>query len=265
MPATMRYCKGLFCVFISCIVGACSSLDNYKVGLRYYEAEDYARAMPYLERAAALENPDAKNKLGMLYRGAKSIPQDPTKALSLIRESAEAGDSGGQNNLGMAYRVGDLVSQNNRLAIYWLEKAAAQDNTIAMRNLSSIYSSDVRDHDRRYQWVKKGSSLGDVYLTYELAVMYLDGGQGVGRNYTEGIRYLKAAADNFQNPDSAYPISRLGDMYLHGKLQKHDMVRVRELLAKWGAENKVAATYIDMIESADGECQPPINQGQSNN
>jgi TPR repeat protein len=62
-------------------------------------AVDYAKAMWWLDKAAALQNSDAENQLGWMYQFGQGVKPDDAEALAWYQLSADQGNARGQNNL----------------------------------------------------------------------------------------------------------------------------------------------------------------------
>ena len=85
-----------------------------KLGLEAYEAENYTRALIYLEPAAEMDSPEALNTLAEMYKYYQGVPQDMEKAAALYQRSADLGDVHGQVR-GEGAGGGDLPSSDPSL------------------------------------------------------------------------------------------------------------------------------------------------------
>ena len=110
-----------------------------KLGLEAYEAENYTRALIYLEPAAEMDSPEALNTLAEMYKYYQGVPQDMEKAAALYQRSADLGDVHGQEQLAHMYQEGMGVEQSYEMAVKYYQMAADQDSAFAKRNLGTLY------------------------------------------------------------------------------------------------------------------------------
>lgn len=126
------------------------------------------RALDLFKRSAERGYPQAQATIGALYlRGLPGLlKQNPEKGIELLSEAVKAKSLTARFNLGMAYYNGDGVEKNIYKASQWLQLAVKQNFSEAQ---------------------------------CQLGLLYLEGGEGVPKNTSEGIRLLKtAAAQNHQ-------------------------------------------------------------------
>jgi TPR repeat protein len=99
-------------------------------------------------------------------------------------------------SLADAYRHGDGCPPSLKRAIKYLEMAVELGHADAMTSLGKICFEelDPPDWPRAIALYKAAAARGDEYAMYNLALCYRDG-EGVRRNPTTALRYLKRAAD----------------------------------------------------------------------
>jgi TPR repeat protein len=152
-----------------------------KLGLLHFEAKDYAKALPWLRRAADEGNPAARNTLGVMYdrglgvkvdhaaardlwhssddpraRGnlaglyaeGRGAPSGPA-AVEWYRTGAQAGVASAQFRLGMMYAKGEHVAQDDRAAAQWLTRAAGQGHPQARKEAGELFYRMGLDAARR--------------------------------------------------------------------------------------------------------------------
>jgi len=99
------------------------------VGQVYDEGmDDIGHALPWYQRAAAHNEPQAEARLGELYDEGKGVPQDTQQALDWYERAAAQGNDEAQAALGDHY-LNDLNDSVN--AAYYYGLAAAQGNSDA--------------------------------------------------------------------------------------------------------------------------------------
>lgn len=113
--------------------------DQLEDGARYFQRNDYNRALASWRPLAVQGNPVAQNNLGIMYLDGKGVPQSMSEAVRYLSLSAAAGSSLGQNNLGGLYRDGKGVPRDYSKAAQWFAASASQGNSAGMYNLGLMY------------------------------------------------------------------------------------------------------------------------------
>ena len=79
------------------------ALSQYQVGMMYYTgkgvAVDYKQARPWLEKAAAQDDPDAIGLLGVMYSKGKGVIPSWRRARELCERAIELGNSKSVENM----------------------------------------------------------------------------------------------------------------------------------------------------------------------
>ncbi|MGD2055792.1 MAG: tetratricopeptide repeat protein, partial [Gammaproteobacteria bacterium] len=89
--------------------------------------KDAAKAMEWLQKAAAQGDNSAQFKLGEMYRSGEGVPKNAAKAAEWFTKAAAQGGADAQFNLGVMYYTGEGVSKDLILAYAWLNLAATQN------------------------------------------------------------------------------------------------------------------------------------------
>lgn len=97
---------------------------------------DYSKAVPFLEMAAAKNDPSAEYNLGICYERGLGIERNMSKAANLYKAAAALGHTGAQYNLGVFYEhgLGGFSVDKNEAARFYRMAAEAGDED-AMNNL----------------------------------------------------------------------------------------------------------------------------------
>ncbi|WP_315543589.1 tetratricopeptide repeat protein, partial [Capnocytophaga leadbetteri] len=116
----------------------------YRLGWMYATAnatdKNFEKARIYFEKGANLNNADAMNGLGSIYRiGGNGVTQNYEKALFWYKKAIDNGSAKAMNNLGWMYNEGLGVTQDYKQAFYWYKKAAEAGNSNGMNNLANRY------------------------------------------------------------------------------------------------------------------------------
>ena len=88
-------------------------------GVTAYEAQDYAAALPLLEKEAASGDPAAQTKLGLIYAKGLGVTRDPKLARTWFDKAAAQGHAEAEYCVGVTYDFGDGVPQDHATAITW--------------------------------------------------------------------------------------------------------------------------------------------------
>ncbi|MCC6471908.1 MAG: SEL1-like repeat protein [Alphaproteobacteria bacterium] len=109
------------------------ALAIYKMGVIYLFGDnalgrDYAKALYWYQRAAALGVARAQNDIGYMVENGFGIAKDPRRAADWYRIAGEQGWGKAQVNLGRMYESGSGVPQDLKEALYWYRLAA--DSTL---------------------------------------------------------------------------------------------------------------------------------------
>ena len=99
---------------------------EFQLGRAYHVEGQYAEALRWYRKAAAMEIAVAEHNIGAMYREGLGVEQDFTAAAKWFRKAAEQGVALTQVVLGGMYMEGQGVSQNDTEAVKWLRKAAEQ-------------------------------------------------------------------------------------------------------------------------------------------
>ncbi|RMF03069.1 MAG: hypothetical protein D6773_07865, partial [Alphaproteobacteria bacterium] len=146
----------------------------YKIG-EYHEfgygvPKNFETAREWYLRGARDDNdPNAMERLGLIYQHGRGTDVDYGEALKWYRRAADLKSSLAMNQIGWLYHQGLGVEKDEREAISWYTRAAEAGNATAMANLAWSYdygSGTSVDHEKAAEWYLKaylnGESLEDV-------------------------------------------------------------------------------------------------------
>jgi TPR repeat protein len=132
------------------------------------------------------------------------IPTNVTRALGLFMRSAELGYPQAQATIGALYLRGlpGLLDRNTEKGINLLSKAVRAKSLTARFNLGMAYYNGDGVEKNAYkasQWLRLAVKQNFSEAQYSLGLLLLDGGDGINKNTTEGLKLLQdAAAQNHQ-------------------------------------------------------------------
>lgn len=98
---------------------------DFAVGVKAYEAGDYAGAVREWEPLAQAGNAAAQFNLGLLYYDGRGLPQNYSEAAKWFERSANQGYAKAQHNLGAMYGTAKGVKRDYGAAYMWLSLCAA--------------------------------------------------------------------------------------------------------------------------------------------
>ncbi|HTV47801.1 MAG TPA: sigma-70 family RNA polymerase sigma factor [Phycisphaerae bacterium] len=193
-----------------------SGNNDYQLGMQAFNKQDYQQAMVWFQKAAALDNSDAMDGIGVLYQDGLGVSHDSHQAMTWYQKGAEAGNINSMMHLAMMYDSGGKKTRDYERAFIWYQKAAALGNPQAMCELGFHYENGMgipQDNQQAEYWYQKAIaidhstamvSIGDIH-----AVAY-----GMSHNRNKQaleqamVWYQKAAAlDNYQ------AMINMGDIY----------------------------------------------------
>lgn len=184
---------------------------QFALGMMYFKGvgvpKDDAKAVEWLQKAAALGNVDAQKKLGMMYVIGFGVPKDAAKAFEWYQKAAAQGDAEAQVRLGGMYDNGEGVPEDEAKTFEWYQKAAAQNYANAQFNLGLMYlegKSISKDDAKAIEWFQKAAAQGDGGAQFRLGVMYLEG-RGVTRDLARAYAWLNLAAAKMWNMPPDFP------------------------------------------------------------
>lgn len=183
-------------------------------------AQNYEKALFWLEKAASQDNPDSCYDLGKIYRNGKLVKKDNKKALIFFEKAASKYNTDANVELGHHYGFGWGVQKDLKKAFdYYLKAAHAYGNDDGRANYAVAHAfalglgveQDAKQAFLYYQSAAKQGyapaqdKMGDYY--------YYENELGLERNCEEAIHWYEKAAK--QGDQSAQ--SQLGDLYISGE------------------------------------------------
>lgn len=163
--------------------------------------QDYAKAMEWFEKSAALYNSSAMNSIGYLYENGFGVAQDYAKAMEWYEKSAALNDSAAAGNIGVYYYNGFSVDQDYAKAMEWFEKSAELNNSVAMCWIGYMYEYGdgvEPDYEKAMEWYMKSAELNNYEAMTYIAELY-ENGLGVKQDYNEAMRWYNKADDVMQS------------------------------------------------------------------
>jgi uncharacterized protein len=177
--------------------------DDLKKGRKAYERGNFGRAMKYFKRSSEDGNIVGDWYLANMYRLGQGVTADPAIAYSYYVRVAENFDADENDHT----RLKVMVDSQLHIADY-------QRVGIASANLPANPAVAARSY------LRLASAYGHPGALYGLGVLNMMG-EGVGKNPTQGLKWLTAAARQRSTEAEAY----LGDLYWEGRDVRQSQTR----------------------------------------
>ncbi|KAJ3073489.1 hypothetical protein HDU98_001417 [Podochytrium sp. JEL0797] len=167
---------------------------QYGVGVE----KDEAMAVEWYRRSASAGNAFALHSLGYCYQNGIGCEVNEEKAVKLYNKSALYGHSPAQLSLGCCYRNGVGVEVNEKMAFKWIKLSANGGNDLAQNTIGHLFEDGIGtrpDIKKAIRWYKESAEQGNVWAMTNLAMIYLEGANGIRPKLKEAVRLLRAAAE----------------------------------------------------------------------
>lgn len=213
-----------------------SAYATGEVGYLYYRGfggltKDYAKSLPWFEKAAQLGVPMAMTNLAFMYAHGIGTAKDMEKSLTWLRRAEAVGWTGAMITLGEAYLFGVGVPKDEPRGLELIVRAADLEDPEAMAELGLLHQRGVfvaQDYDKARRWLEKAAAFDSAVGMYNLGFYYLKGDGGVPRNYATARELFERAVKH----DGFEAYVGLAHMKLGGLGEAADPVGARALLEK---------------------------------
>ena len=221
-------------------------LIDEKTGECDFIKGNWTKAIPVLEKAAALNEPNANYYLYLCYANGFGVKADSDKALNFLLRASELEYEEAIVALGRVFisRYEDADNESNDdlyKAMDCFTKAAEYGNPTAIFNLGEIYrkygKEDIRNQ-KSLQCYKKAALLGDDDAQYWLALYYRNG-IGVEKDDAQALVWLQKSSDQ----ENAEAQNMLGRCYEEGWGVEKDSIKAIEWFKKAAEQDYAVAQY----------------------
>ena len=204
---------------------------QHNLGVCYYNGEgvakDYTESAKWFRKAAEQTYAPAQNNLGVCYARGEGLAKDAAKAVEWWRKSAVHGYAASQYNLGVCYADGEGVAMDAGEAVKWFRKAGDQGYAKAQHRLGFCYHDGLgvaKDYFESAKWYRKAAEHGDAVAQYNLGVYY-DNGAVPAKDHAEAVKWYRKAAEQGYAPAQ----HNVGSCYYNGDCVAKDSAEA----AKW--------------------------------
>jgi len=190
--------------------------------------EDRRRAASLMEKAAALNNPEAQYQLGLLYNKGNGVNRDEEAALKWFTAAAEQGDVLAQDSLADMLLKSSTANRFNQ-SLKWRQLAAEQGYLPAIQTLRGGYLLGLgvkQDLNKSIASLKQAADEGDLEAKIDLAEMLRFGLFGAEKDSKKALALFIEAA----NDGSVKAACELGDFY---RIGDEDVKKNTEESCKW--------------------------------
>jgi uncharacterized protein len=177
-------------------------------------ATDYLAALPWLEKAAAQDHPQAVTRLGLLLRDGSAGPVDDTRARALFLRAVELGDSDALVYAAHLLHRGRGGPHDSTRAVALLRRGETLENTWVMFHLGQALHEGwdgPPDSETGQKIWERAAALGGLTAQTALADLFYDNKSP--ESLTRAFEYAEMAA----RAGDAWAQNRVGWMLLYGE------------------------------------------------
>lgn len=174
----------------------------FSKGLGHYQSGDIAAALPYLEKDARADDPEAAYILGLLYSNGDGVERNLSMALGWFQRAASNGSQDAAFQLGDAHRLGLGTPKDIDKSILFYTRAADDGIPKAAQALARIYrlgDGVRRDYSTAIHWLEAAASQHYAPAYHELGRLHLEG-IGVSKDARAAAHYFELASDRGHIP-----------------------------------------------------------------
>lgn len=204
-------------------------VPDFREGVAAYRNRDYATAIRVMSGHAALNDPQARFNLGLMYSKGEGVAQNYATALKWYRMAAEQGFALAQYGVAVMYSKGEGVRQDFAEAFKWYLMAAEQGHDGAQFNLGLIYSAGLgvaQDYAETLKWYRLAAAQANPDAQNNLGFMY-DAGKGVPQDYVRAHMWYNLAAAHGNET------AKMNRDLIAESMTPDDISRAQELTRDW--------------------------------
>jgi TPR repeat protein len=205
------------------------------------QAQDYAQALTWYQKAAAQGFARAEMDVGHLYGNGQGLAQDYVQAMTWYRKAADQGNALAQGNIGALYQDGLGVTQDYVQAMSWYQKAAAQQEVWAQTQIGLLYDNGQgvsQDYKQAMAWYRKAADKNYAPAQSLIGLLYQNG-EGVAQDFGQAMNWYRKAVE--QNDAQAQ--SLIGLLYDNGQGVTQDYGQAMIWYRKSADQGYAAAQY----------------------
>lgn len=188
----------LLCLMFLCLLLGYAKAGELENALQAYQEGRFDAALEVLIPLAEADNIEAQDLLSDMYFYGEGVPADPKKSFDWSSSSAALGSSEGQNAVAVSYEIGDVVPVDKKRALELWQTAAASGNAKAQFSLSLRYldGKDVaKDEAKSMDYLRASAANGRAKAMVTLAQFHLGGLFGLKADEKLAVAWMGKAAE----------------------------------------------------------------------
>ena len=157
---------------LAVLTGILFGCSDYQQARSAYAAGDYTKAHQLFQGLAESGDTKAQYDLSLMYIQGIGTKQNIEQGLVWLNRAAEKGNIEAMLELGVLYQKIDTLENAPQLALYWFEKAAMAGSAVGQYNLAHIYMDGGQtaiDLPKAYIWMSLSDATGNPVAGAELA------------------------------------------------------------------------------------------------
>ena len=157
---------------LATLTGILLGCSDYQQARSAYAAGDYTKAHQLFQGLAESGDTKAQYDLSLMYIQGIGTKQNIEQGLVWLNRAAEKGNIEAMLELGVLYQKIDTLENAPQLALYWFEKAAMAGSAVGQYNLAHIYMDGGQtaiDLPKAYIWMSLSDATGNPVAGAELA------------------------------------------------------------------------------------------------
>lgn len=235
----------------------------------FHVKQDYAKAIKWYQKGADTKYKLAKHaihELAKMHLNGLGVSKNIQKAIKLLEKAIKLGNGESYFYLGKIYERGNGVSVDIEKAISIYKKGAnkkyGMPTVSSQYALSKIYlhgDMKYRNLDKGVEWLKLAANekvafgagqktsydyRGNANASYEMALMYLNGIDGVKKDEIKAFKLLS------YSPWSVEEYLALSNLYLNGVGTSKNHEKAKEMLLKALKKKKITAQQKEQVQKA---------------
>ncbi|MBU3560456.1 tetratricopeptide repeat protein [Polynucleobacter hallstattensis] len=160
----LNWLKGLRISLLLAFGGLLLACSDYQQARSAYAAGDYTKAYQLFQGLAESGDTKAQYDLSLMYIQGIGTKQNIEQGLVWLNRAAEKGNIEAMLELGVLYQKIDTLDNAPQLALYWFEKAAMAGSAVGQYNLAHLYMDGGQiavDLPKAYIWMSISDSTGN--------------------------------------------------------------------------------------------------------
>ncbi len=165
--------------------------------------EDHEEASKWHLKSSKAGFYQSQHRLAAMYEYGRGVQEDIQQAFNWYITAAKLGHASSQYRVAKMYENGIGVERNLKNSFDWYMRGAKLGNARAQYMVAGFFETGIDvegvslepDLAQTAKWYLKSAYQGQTLSQYAIGKMYMNGA-GIAQNPSEGIRWLRKAAEN---------------------------------------------------------------------